>query len=91
MPPNIVHTPDILFGKPRIEGKRIGVFQIGGLVRDVGWSHEKVCEQFDVTPEEVAAAVAYYDDHPQEMARIWLRHQRIHERVREQSRAPEDG
>ena len=31
-------TPDILHGKPRTEGTRIGIFQIGELVRRQGWT-----------------------------------------------------
>ena len=90
MAPDIVHTPDILSGKPRIEGTRMPAHQVGVLIRELDWSHERVCESFRLNEAQVEAALEYYDDHPQEMARIWLRHQRIEERIREQSRAPEN-
>lgn len=43
-PVRIVKTPEILHGKPRIEGTRVGVVQIGDAVREVGWSIEEASE-----------------------------------------------
>lgn len=43
----IVKTPDILHGKPRIEGTRIGIFQVGELVGQHDWSLEDVTREFD--------------------------------------------
>ena len=31
----IVKTPDVLGGKPRIDGVRVGVLQVGDLVREL--------------------------------------------------------
>lgn len=60
----IVKTPDVLHGEPRVKGTRIGVFQIGELVRHQGWDVEEVTGQFDLDAAEADAAVEYYDDHP---------------------------
>ena len=38
----IVKTPDVLHGKPRIEGTRIGVFLIGECVREGGQSTTEI-------------------------------------------------
>jgi uncharacterized protein (DUF433 family) len=87
----IVSTPDVLGGKPRIEGTRIGVHQVGALVRENGWSHDDVSESFDLSPDEIEAAVEYYDDHPEEMAQIRADMAATFEQIREQSRAPDGG
>lgn len=87
----IVSTPDVLGGKPRIEGTRIGVHKVGTLVRENDWSYDEVCEAFDLSPDEVEAAVEYYDDHPDEMAQIRADMEATFERIREQSRAPNGG
>lgn len=63
----IVKTPDVLHGKPRLEGTRVGVLQVGELVREAGWSFEKVADQLDLDVAQVEAATEYYDDHPELM------------------------
>lgn len=63
----IVKTPEVLHGKPRIEGTRIGVFQIGELVRRGDWSLADVTSEFDLDAAEAEAAVEYYDEHPELM------------------------
>ena len=64
----IVSTPDVLGGKPRIEGTRVPVHQVGYLVREREWSRQRVVDQFGLTADEVEAALEYYDDHTEEMA-----------------------
>lgn len=61
----IVKTPDVLHGKPRIEGTRIGIFQVGELVRQQEWTVADVAEQFEIDREQVEAALDYYDEHPE--------------------------
>jgi uncharacterized protein (DUF433 family) len=63
----IVKTPDVLHGKPRLEGTRIGVLQVGELVRRQNWSVETVAEQFGLDTAQVRAATDYYDEHPELM------------------------
>ena len=85
----IVSTPDVLGGKPRIEGTRIPVHQVGVLVRENDWSHTEICDAFDLTPDEVEAALEYYDAHPDEMAHIRAEVAATFERIRDQSRGPD--
>ena len=70
----IVKTPDVLHGKPRIEGTRIGVFQLGELVRQQGWSIEDAVHEFDLDHEQVRVALAYYDDHPEVIETLRAQH-----------------
>lgn len=83
----IVKTPDILHGNPRIEGTRIGVFQIGKLVRRQQWTLEEVTEQFDLDRAEANAAVEYYDEHPEVMQTLRAQHEASQQSIKEQSRA----
>ncbi len=57
----IVKTPDVLHGKPRIEGTRVGVFQLGEAVRGQDWSIEEAADQFGLESPQVRAAIEYYD------------------------------
>jgi uncharacterized protein (DUF433 family) len=63
----IVKTPDVLHGKPRIEGTRVGVFQLGEAVRGQDWSIEEAADQFELASPQVRAALEYYDSHPELM------------------------
>lgn len=71
----IVKTPDVLHGKPRIEGTRIGVFQIGELTRQQGWDIEAITREFDLDPAEATAAIEYYDEHPELMETLRAQHE----------------
>ncbi|WP_435076455.1 DUF433 domain-containing protein [Halococcus sp. AFM35] len=85
----IVKTPDVLHGKPRIEGTRIGVFTIGESVRAAGRSVEDMLTAYpDLTREQVEAALAYYDDHPEAMDILRQQKEATRQRVLSQSRAP---
>jgi uncharacterized protein (DUF433 family) len=85
----IVKTPDVLHGKPRIDGTRIGVFMIAEGIREGDWTVDETLESYpDLTQAEVTAALDYYDDHPEAMAVIRTRREAISRRRREQSRAP---
>jgi uncharacterized protein (DUF433 family) len=87
----IVKTPEVLGGKPRIEGTRIGVRMIGEMVRRGEWAIEEITsdEHFpDLTRDGVEAALSYYDDHPDEMETLRAQREATFERLRERSRAP---
>ncbi|MBN1121108.1 MAG: DUF433 domain-containing protein [Anaerolineae bacterium] len=62
-PVQIVETPDVLGGKPRIEGRRISVEHVIGHVVYQQWSFDQMQEAFDLRPAEIHAALAYYYDH----------------------------
>jgi uncharacterized protein (DUF433 family) len=85
----IVKTPEVLSGKPRIEGTRIGVFLIGESIREGGQSIEDLLDGYpDLSREQVEAALEYYDEHPEAMDVIRQRKEAIRQRVLTQSRAP---
>lgn len=85
----IVSTPDVLGGKPRIEGTRIPVHQIGYLVREAEWDPAEAADRFGLTTDEVDAALDYYDEHPEEMATLVDEARETYERGLAQSRATE--
>jgi uncharacterized protein (DUF433 family) len=87
----IVKTPDVLGGKPRIEGVRVGVLQVGDLVRELDEDVETVMAELRLSREQVEAALDYYDDHPDEMDTLRAQREATFRRIREQSRAPPDG
>ena len=85
----IVKTPDILHGRPRIEGIRVGVFTLGAAIREHGESVEDLLEEYpDLDREEIEAALDYYDDHPELMDYIRTQKRLRKQDVLEQSRAP---
>ena len=58
----IVTTSDTLFGKPRINGTRIGVQFILDLMSS-GWSEDKILEEYPhVTREDLQAVSAFAHD-----------------------------
>lgn len=75
----IVSTPGVLGGKPRIEGRRIGVLHIVDQIQG-GRTPEEMTTQFDLTLGEVYTALAYYHEHPDEMREL---REEIAERIRE--------
>lgn len=84
----VVSTSDVLGGKPRIEGTRVGVQQLGALVHEHGWSTTAVADEFDLTADEIDAALEYYDANPEEMAAIADEAAATRDRLHETSRAP---
>ena len=86
----IVKTPDVLHGKPRIEGTRIGVFMIAEGIHEGEWTVEQTLESYpDLSREQVEAALDYYDDHPKAMDVIRTRKEAHRRRALERSRAPD--
>jgi uncharacterized protein (DUF433 family) len=75
----IVSTPEVLGGKPRIEGRRISVLHVVDQIQS-GRTPEEVTTQFDLTLGEVHTALAYYHEHPEEMREL---REQIAERERE--------
>ncbi|MFC7324131.1 DUF433 domain-containing protein [Halorubrum rutilum] len=85
----VVSTPNVLGGKPRIEGTRVGVYQVGSLVRGHDWSTAAVAEEFDLTADEIDAALEYYESNPDEMEAIAEEETEMRERLEDLSRAPQ--
>lgn len=72
----IVSTPDVLGGDPRIEGRRIGVYFVHEQVEGRGLSPQTVADRYDLAIADVYRALAYYHEHPDEMAAIRTRRER---------------
>lgn len=85
----VVKTPDVLHGKPRLEGTRVGVLQIGELVHDREWSLDEVADQLDLDLAQVRAAAEYYDNHPELMETLRAQKEARQQSVASQSRADE--
>jgi uncharacterized protein (DUF433 family) len=75
----IVTTPGVLGGKPRIEGRRIGVLHVVDRIHG-GRTPDEVASMFELSLGEVHSALAYYHEHPEEMRAL---RERIAERERE--------
>ena len=85
---SIVKTPDVLHGKPRIEGTRIGVFKLGVMAREQGYSVADVLDEHpSLDREQVEAALEYYDEHPELMKTLRAQKRARSQDIREQSRA----
>ena len=64
---HIVHSPDVLDGKPRIAGRGIKVANIVAWHQERGMSVADIADEYDLTMADVYAALAYYYDHQAEM------------------------
>lgn len=84
----IVRTLDILHGKPRIEGTRIGVFTLGSAAEQ-GATIEDLLEEYpELDRAQVEAAIDYYEAHPELMGYIRMQKEAHKQAIAEQSRAP---
>lgn len=72
----IVSTPDVLGGDPRIDGTRLGVYFVHERVEGRGLGPQTVADRHDVAVADVYRALAYYHEHPDEMAEIRKRRER---------------
>ena len=73
---SVVKTPDILGGKPRIEGTRIGVFAIAESIRSTDQIIETILDGYpDLSREQVEEALSYYDAHPETMDVLRTQHE----------------
>ncbi|OAQ52526.1 hypothetical protein HTG_12955 [Natrinema mahii] len=64
-----------LHDEPHLEGRRVTVRRLQGLVEDAGRSAADVADEFDLEVADVYAALQYYHSHPQEMERAQKRRQ----------------
>jgi len=62
--------------EPHIEGHRVTVRRIQGLVEEVGQSPVEVAEELELELADVYAALHYYHTHTEEMAEAERRHQK---------------
>ena len=82
----IVKTPEVLGGKPRIEGRRLGVYFVREKVEGAGLSPDTFAAKFDVDVADVYHALAYFHDHPEEMAEIERRRKQVIEEAKDDPR-----
>lgn len=73
--PQIVHTENVLGGDPRIEGHRIGVYQVYQRYVEGDETPEAIATSYDISIAEVHAALAYAFSNPDEMRAIEARNQ----------------
>jgi len=59
-----------LLSEPHIRGRRVSVRQVAALVEQRETSPEAVADRFDLDVADVYHALAYYHDHPGEMAAV---------------------
>ncbi|WP_079890830.1 DUF433 domain-containing protein [Halococcus agarilyticus] len=69
----IVETPDVLGGKPRIDGTRIGVYFVHEQIDGRGVDPKTLAAEHDLDVADVYRALTYYYDHPERMAAIQSR------------------
>lgn len=73
----IVSDEEVMGGEPRIEGRRITVRQVAELVEDGGVDAKTVADRYDLDVADVYRALAYYHDHPDEMAAVRRRREKL--------------
>lgn len=76
--------------EPHIEGRRLTVRRIGALAEKRGLNPETIAERFDLDLEAVHAALAYYYDHPDQMAALESERRARTEASRDESIDPAD-
>jgi len=67
----IVATPGVLSGQPRLEGERVAVLDVVEML-EAGYSLEETARELDLTTDDVREATSYYRTHRQELAE-WKR------------------
>lgn len=77
--PEIVSTPDVLGGDPRLKGHRIGVYHIYQRYVEGDDTPEEIATSYNITIAEVHAALAYAFSNPEKMRDIEARNQALDE------------
>jgi uncharacterized protein (DUF433 family) len=83
-------SDDVLSGEPRIEGRRLGVLQIYEEVEEGDLSPQAFADRYDLDVAAVYRALAYYHEHPREMATVRRRRERRIDDRRADALTPED-
>jgi len=86
----IVRDDDVLGGKPRIAGTRLGVLFIKERVEDGGLKPRAVADRYDIDIADVYRALAYYHDNPGEMREIEKERQETIEEHRDLTTDPSE-
>ncbi len=83
----IVKTKDICGGSARIDGRRIRVMDVVETYEFLGYSPEKIAEEFDLSLSQVFAALQYFYEHPQEIRDEIREHKEFVEKMRHGEKA----
>lgn len=83
----IVETPEVLGGKPRIDGTRIGVYFVHEQIDGRGIEPKTLAAEHDLDVADVYRALTYYYDHPERMASIRSCRERLLEEAEADPRA----
>jgi len=77
----ITKNPEICNNKPIILGTRISVTNIVELHHILGWSVEKIREEYPfLTEEQIIAALEYYSYHPEEIENYLKEEKEVNEK-----------
>lgn len=63
----IVKNEEVLGGKPKIEGTRIGVVDVVELYSELDYHPERIATELDLRIEQVFSALQYFYEHPNEI------------------------
>ncbi|MFD1570446.1 DUF433 domain-containing protein [Halorubrum laminariae] len=88
--PQIVKTDGVLGGDPRIEDRRIGVYQVYQRYVEGDETPEAIASSYDISVAEVHAALAYAFSNPEEMREIEARNQAVSEETAATRITPEN-
>ena len=66
----VVETDDVLGGEPRLAGTRIGVLDVHELVAAGECPPADVADQLEISLAAVYTALAYDEEHPDEMRQV---------------------
>lgn len=86
--PGVVQTPDTLGGKPRIEGRRISVQDVVVWHFHMGMELDEIGAEFDLSPAQIDAALAYYKLHRDEIDAAIRVQQAFADEMRQQNQSP---
>lgn len=82
----IVKTPEVIGGKPRIDGTRLSVYYVREQIEGRGIDPQTLAAEHDLDVADVYHALAYFHDHPDEMEEIRIRRDRLVEGARNDPR-----
>lgn len=68
--PEVVRTPDVLDGEPRLAGTSVAVLEVWSYVRELEWSDEETARQLSLSEAQIRAAIDYCENNPEEMAAV---------------------
>ncbi|ERH11708.1 MAG: protein of unknown function (DUF433) [halophilic archaeon J07HB67] len=68
--PEVVRTPDVLDGEPRLAETDISVLEVWSYVRELEWSHTETACHLSVSEPQIRAAVDYCEANPEEIAAV---------------------